>query len=392
MRDGGFVEARIFIVDDEPANVRILERLLAQEGYTDLVTMTDPRDVMTRYQESPPDLVLLDLLMPHVDGFEILRRIAEHAGPALRPPVIVLTADVTREARSRALSLGATDFVTKPFDHLEVLLRVRNLLARRALELDLLLRNQVLDERVRARTRELRKNLEVLRRTALQRQFLLDRLVSAQEEERARIAADIHDDTVQAMVAAGIRLELIARRLTDPAQRSEIELLRSTVADALARLRTLMFDLRPPALDRDGLAAALQQYLERSQETGGPAHEVVAHLREEPPPETRVLLFRIAQEALTNVRKHAHARHVRVAVTNEGEGIQLTVEDDGRGFDPERIGLPTPGHLGLTTMIERAAFADGWCRIDTSPGGGTTVTAWIPTGVKARRGRAPRTA
>ncbi len=378
MRDGGFAQARIFIVDDEPANVRILERLLGQEGYTDLVTFTDPREVMPRYEATPPDLVLLDLLMPHVDGIEILRWIAERPASELRPPVVVLTADVTREARERALASGAMDFVTKPFDHLEVLLRVRNLLARRALELDLSQRNQALERRVQARTRELQENVEQLRRSSQQHQLLLARLVAAQEDERARIAADIHDDTVQAMVAAGIRLELVARRLTDPAQRAEMELLRTTVADALTRLRTFLFELRPLTLDREGLAAALREHLERVCQADGPAYELQDNLRRKPPSEVRVTLFRIAQEAIANARRHGRPARLTVALAEEVDGIRMVVHDDGRGFDPERIETARPGHLGITAMTERASAAGGWCRLESTPGEGTLVTVWVP--------------
>ena len=376
MHDGVFAEARIFIVDDEPANVRILERLLKQEGYTDLVTFTDPHEVMPRYEETPPDIVLLDLLMPHVDGFEIMRRIAEHTGPATRPPVIVLTADATRQARERALAGGAMDFVTKPFDHLEVLLRVRNLLARHFLELDLWDHNRVLESRVAERTRELQDSLDRLRETSRERQDLARRLVTAQEEERRRIAADVHDGPVQAVVALGMRLELLARRLADPGERTEMERIRATLADALTGLRTLMVELRPLTLGRDGLEAALREHQTRMEATGGPVVSLIADLRSEPPADAQAVLFRIAQEALANVRKHAAASRVTVTLADDGEGARLCVRDDGRGFD--LASAAEPGHLGLATMHERATLAGGWCRFESEPGAGATVTAWIP--------------
>ena len=376
--DNGFPTARIFIVDDEAANVRILERLLSQEGYTDLVPITDPLQVTARYEATPPDLMLLDLQMPGLSGYQVLDWIGQRPGPELRPPVIVLTADVTREARERALAAGAIDFITKPFDHLEVLLRVRNLLTRRALELDLVRQNQLLEQRVRTRTQELEASVEQLRRSSEQRQLLLARLVAAQEDERARIAADIHDDTVQAMVAVGIRLELVARRLTDPAQRAEMELLRATVANALTRLRTLLFELRPLTLDREGLAAALREHLERASQPNGPAWELHSSLDREPPSEVRVTLFRIAQEAIANARRHGRPGRITVSLAAEGEGVQMVVHDDGRGFDPERIEPTRPGHLGISAMTERAAAAGGWCRLESAPGKGTLVTAWVP--------------
>ncbi len=376
MRDGSFVQARVFIVDDEPANVRILERLLKQEGFVNLVLMTDPRQFAAHHEAAPPDLVLLDLLMPHVSGFEILAWLAGRTEAAVRPPVLVLTADVTRETRERALAGGAMDFVTKPFDHLEVLLRVRNLLTRHFLELDLWDHNRVLESRVAERTRELQESFDRLRETSRERQDLARRLVTAQEEERRRIAADVHDGPVQTVVALGIRLELLARRLGDQNERAEMERLRATLSDALTGLRTLMFDLRPLVLDQDGLESALRQHLARMGAAGEPAVALVADLRSEPPAEARAVLFRIAQEALTNVRKHAAASQVTVTLADDGEGTRLSVRDDGRGFDLASAAVP--GHLGLATMHERATMAGGWCRFESAPGAGATVTAWVP--------------
>lgn len=376
MRDGSFIQARIFIVDDEPANVRILERLLAQEGFVNLVPMTDPREFAAHHEAAPPDLVLLDLLMPHVSGFEVLAWLAGRTEAAVRPPVLVLTADVTRETRERALAGGAMDFVTKPFDHLEVLLRVRNLLSRHFLELDLWDHNKLLESRVAERTRELQESLDRTRETSRQRQDLARRLVTAQEEERRRIAADVHDGPTQTIVALGIRLELLARRLADPEQRAEMARLRATTSDALTSLRTLMLDLRPVAPDPDGLEAALREHLARMQATGGPAVELVADLNVGAPPAASATLFRIAQEALANVRKHAAASQVIVTLADHEDGAMISIRDNGRGFDPSAAAMP--GHLGLVTIHERAEIAGGWCRIESAPGAGATVAAWVP--------------
>ncbi len=129
-----FANARILIVDDEPANARLLERILRGAGYTELVVLTDSREVEESVARLPPDLILLDLRMPYLDGFEVL----ELLQPLLTRgylPVLVLTADVTREARERALSHGARDFLTKPLDATEVALRVNNLVETRRLYL-----------------------------------------------------------------------------------------------------------------------------------------------------------------------------------------------------------------------------------------------------------------
>jgi signal transduction histidine kinase len=100
----------------------------------------------------------------------------------------------------------------------------------------------------------------------------------------------------------------------------------------------------------------------------------------------RALLYRIVQEAVVNARKHADATHVEVDVTSASEGVSVRVRDDGIGFTPDLGAIPEPGHLGLTTMVERAELAGGWARVDSSPGGGTVVECWLPLDVTGDRG------
>ena len=118
--------SRILIVDDEPANARLLEDLLQREGFQQVVATTDPQRVLGLVSAFAPDLILLDLMMPELDGYAILEQLARLAGPSSFLPVIVLTADPSRSARHRALGLGAKDFLTKPLDTFEVALRVWN--------------------------------------------------------------------------------------------------------------------------------------------------------------------------------------------------------------------------------------------------------------------------
>lgn len=158
---------RILIVDDEWANVRLLERLYATVGYTEVVGVTDPRRAIELDRVLSPDLVVLDLRMPHLDGFAVLRHLAQHTATGEIRPVIVLTADESVESRRKALLLGATEFLTKPFQPFDILLRTRNLLQMRNLHLQLQERNRGLEERVVARTRDLeRAQAEVLQRLA----------------------------------------------------------------------------------------------------------------------------------------------------------------------------------------------------------------------------------
>jgi len=156
---GDLNEARILIVDDELANVRLLERLLQQTGYRNLVTTTDPRQVRGLYDELHPDLILLDLMMPHLDGVAVMGELAIPAEAYV--PILVLTADVTMAAKQRALAAGAKDFLTKPFDRIEVLLRIKNLLDTRFLYLELERQNRSLEAIVAERTQRLLQSEKV---------------------------------------------------------------------------------------------------------------------------------------------------------------------------------------------------------------------------------------
>ena len=164
--------ARILIVDDQEANVQLLERILGRRGYTNLRRLTDSREVAAVYNEFRPDLLLLDLHMPHQDGFTVMDGLKALIPPGSFFPILVLTADITPEAKQRALSIGAKDFLTKPFDPIEVLLRIENLLETRFLHLALRDHNQMLEQRVGERTKELEEaHFEMLERLAVAAEF-----------------------------------------------------------------------------------------------------------------------------------------------------------------------------------------------------------------------------
>jgi PAS domain S-box-containing protein len=207
---------------------------------------------------------------------------------------------------------------------------------------------------------------------------LYARLLQAQEEERARIADDIHDDSIQAMTAVGIRLQTIMQRGPAGDREPDLRKLEETVAHAIRRLRYLLFELRPRVLDEEGLSAALHTFAMVMQEQTHTTVDVESRLVEEPPGETRLILYRIAQEALANVRKHAEAHRVSVTVEPSDGGYLVRIEDDGVGFDPASLEGSRPGHLGLTAMKERAEMSGGWCRVTSEPGRGTKVEFWMP--------------
>jgi signal transduction histidine kinase len=378
MTEEGLEGARLLVIDDEEANVRLLERILGASGFTDVRSSTDARQTLGLVETFHPDLLLLDLRMPHVNGFEVMQGLRDTLPLDEYFPILVLTADATDRTKRRALSAGANDFLTKPLDATEVVLRVRNLLRTRLLHVALQRQNDELEERVRARTEELSVAGDQLRATDTARRALLSRLVRAQEEERQRIAGEVHDDSVQIMTAVAMRLHLVRLKLTEPQELATIEKLERSVQEAIGRLRLLLFELRPPSLDRDGLASAIAEYGQQRLEDGRVIFRVDQSLVSEPPVEARTILYRVAQEALNNVNKHAQAGTVIISLTQRDGGIEISVRDDGVGFDAAHIAPPTPVHLGILSMSERAEMAGGTLEIESSPGIGTSLRCWVP--------------
>ncbi|MET7460836.1 PAS domain S-box protein [Nonomuraea sp. NPDC005501] len=210
-----------------------------------------------------------------------------------------------------------------------------------------------------------------------ERSRLLTHLVHAQEMERRRIAWDVHDDTIQSMVAVGMRLQLLADQLEGEHAVGALQL-NETVSAAVHRLRDLTFRLRPPGLDRDGLVEGLTSYLDQVVTGAGLTYTLRHELDREPPAETAITIFRICQEALNNVRKHAQAKAVTVSLASSGHGVLTRVADDGVGVsDPAGL-LAVPDHFGLIEMRERAEMAGGWWSIRGRPDDGTTVEFWVP--------------
>jgi putative two-component system response regulator len=164
--------ARILIIDDQPANTLLLEGILEEEDYQGYRSVTDSRKALPVFLEYQPDLILLDLQMPYLNGFDVMKQLRSRIQQDTFFPILVLTADINPETKRQALAEGATDFLTKPFDATEVILRIRNLLQTRALHLQLQNQNQILDKKVRERTIELEETqIEILERLALAAEY-----------------------------------------------------------------------------------------------------------------------------------------------------------------------------------------------------------------------------
>jgi two-component system NtrC family sensor kinase len=379
MRDD-LTDAKILIVDDQLANVRLLERLLTLEGYADVSTTTDSREVVERYRTFQPDLILLDLLMPHLDGVAVLAQLKSEGAANTFVPVIVLTADITPEARQRALAAGAHDFLTKPFDTLEATARIRNLLNARRLYLALEAQNRSLDQTVKERTERLLQSEKVA--------------------------------TMGALLAG------VAHELNNPlaALLGQTQLLRETVSDPVLVRRA---DKIGNAADRcvrivrNFLTLARQRKPERSEVAIPPvihgALELLAYeLRSEgvevtveiaeglprfsaDPHQLHQVLVNIMANAQHAMRRQPEPRGLTVGARHDAasQTIAVTIADTGPGMPPDvkaRIFEPffttkPPGEgtgLGLSLCRGIVEEHGGTIRVDSEPGQGTRFTIELP--------------
>jgi signal transduction histidine kinase len=216
--------------------------------------------------------------------------------------------------------------------------------------------------------------------TEARQRALSERLVEAQDDERARIAADVHDDSIQALAAVDLRLGALRNRLRDrsPEEAAGVETVMDAVHGASVRLRSLLFELETPVLDAslsDGLRDAAAQVFEDSDVAWSVEERGQAPL----PQQVRVSAYRIAREAMVNARKHARARSVTVTVDASYRGVEVSVVDDGRGAASTTSGPSTRRHSGVVAMRDRALASGGWWRSEAGPGGvGTAVSFFLP--------------
>jgi PAS domain S-box-containing protein len=193
-----------------------------------------------------------------------------------------------------------------------------------------------------------------------------ERLLRALEQDRKRIADDIHDDSLQAVTAASLRLQLLRHSLSDPSQLAVVSALEELLDLTMMRLRKLMFELRPAALEGSGIAAAVRELLEGLRGETGVAFELRARLERDPPAGRRTLLYRLVEEA------------VKGAATSDGIGvIRVDLEDDNQGWKV-RLAHDGAGTAGKGLLWERARLAGGWAQVEPSIGDEHRVQAWIP--------------
>jgi len=238
--------------------------------------------------------------------------------------------------------------------------------------------NARLESEVATRTQQILDANARLRQGDVQRRRLLRKLSQAQEEERKILANALHDDTVQILTAAMLRLDMLGHRESDPKVGADLRALSEQLVDAIKRCRHLLFVLRPPALDRDGLKAAVAELVQRAITESDIRSSLEFGCTAEPGEHVSTVVFRVLDEAIRNAQKHSKASALEIEISDRMHGIDVICRDDGEGFDPGDIDQARPGHLGLGSMRERVEIVGGTWELSSAAGHGTEIHFWVP--------------
>lgn len=219
-----------------------------------------------------------------------------------------------------------------------------------------------------------------LKEKELARQALLESLVRAQEEERRRLARELHDGAGQTLTSLLVRLKTLEKKESSSDLTPTLKGMEDIVSQIIEQIRRLSYRLRPAALEEFGLSTALETLMQETAKNSDLKVSCACNLENlKLPEEIEVTLYRITQEGLTNVLRHASAAEVRLELKSIKDGIQLCIEDDGIGFSPAHLpGEPGKRHLGLVSMRERAEMLGGTLDVYTAPQEGTTIRVFIP--------------
>ncbi|HXD69113.1 MAG TPA: response regulator [Gaiellales bacterium] len=372
---------RLLLVDPDEVAGRQLQRQLHEFGAGFEVAVAGRLSTaLAHLATSPTDSVLADLSLPDSNGLETLARL--RAGASSELPILVLAGREDEELALEALGAGASDYLLKG--------RASRDLVARAVQY------AIERERLLVAERESRRDAEAARSSALRtqraleasekrRRSLLGSMLRAEEAERQRIAVELHDDTVQVMVAALVGMDACQATIDRDDPGGAVESMaraRATLSEAVDRVRRMSFELRPPLLDAQGLGPAVTDLVDEVAAECDLERRVDVSLRRYSP-EIEILTYRTIRELMANVRKHARAQRVELDLHEERSAVVCTLTDDGVGFDANGIERATGRlgmrlHLGLDATIERVRVAGGTFSIESAAGGGTSVRFAIP--------------
>jgi signal transduction histidine kinase len=350
----------VLIVEDNPLTSKAF-RLALEQGGIRVLEAHDADTALTVATSARPDLLILDHVLPGARGLDLLALVRDRThNPGL--PALLVTGTSTAAERRGAGADSNVAVMIKPVEPSSLLLAVQERLERADAADLIAARNELA--------------------------ALSHRLVHAQEEERRVLARELHDELGQSLTSIKITLETSLKENRPP----DVPALRDEVDRLLTRVRALSLDLRPLMLDEVGLAPALAWHIERfHKQTGIGVDFEHAGLPQHFSPDIEIAAFRIIQEALTNVARHAGVRAARVHLEADERELRIAIEDDGRGFDPrgrQQTGAngeisPREPAIGLAGMRERAQLNGGRLEIVSSPGQGTRIRATLPRVHKA---------
>ncbi len=376
----GAAPTRLLLIEADQVAAHQLQRQLRDAGSGFAVATVGRLDEgLGHLAAVATDAILVDLALPDCHGLEALATLRAGAADL---PILVLAGSDDEETALRALGVGASDYLLKG--------RVSGDLVVRAVQY------AIERERLLVAERESRRDAEAARDNALRtqraletsekrRRALLGSMLRAEEAERQRIAVELHDDTIQVMVAALVGMDACQATIDrdDPGGALEsMARARATLAEAVDRVRRMSFELRPPLLDAQGLGSAVTDLVDEvAAECALESHVEVAVRRYAP--EIEILAYRTVRELIANVRKHARAKRLELRMHERSAALVCVLADDGVGFDSGRFDAPSGRrgmrlHLGLDATIERVRIAGGTFAIDSGTGGGTTVRFTVP--------------
>ncbi len=374
-----FQDYNILIVDDNPANLRVIVDYLQSYGFGIRVTRSG-KAALKRVQYSRPDIILLDILMPDMDGLETCRQLKANE-TTKDIPVIFMTSLTGMEDKVKGFEVGAVDYVTKPLHQEEMLARIKTHLRVQDLTVSLQEKNKQLEMSSRVEKERL---FEAVSQQRLQLRTLNQKLTAVQEAERKQLARELHDEMGQALTAISINLSAIAQALPSDCNPNINERLVETdllTNQTLEQIRELSFNLRPTTLDDLGLVPTLHWYINLYAKRVNIETEFeVIDLEERLSPEIETALYRIVQEALTNVARHAKATKVRLLLRRRMAVVVVFIEDNGQGFDMAEIinREIAEGGTGLVGMRERVILLGGKFNIQSALQQGTQLSIDIP--------------
>jgi signal transduction histidine kinase len=369
----------VLVLDDRPADRELLTTLLGYAGYNVLEAATGEEALEVARAERP-DLIITDILMPTMNGYEFVRELRSDPGIGSTPVVFCTANYAEGEVRRLAEACGVSHFISKPSEPETIIATVGEVLGLPVRPLREVAAPQFDHEQLRVQNDKLVQKIAELEYANEERRRLVAQVLSTQEEERRRIADDIHDGPIQGLTAATVWVKLISEQVEDATIADGLESLGQAISRTVEDLRQLLFALQPVELERQGLGVALQVCVEHVRMEHGLACELENQMTREPVGATAKLLYRAGQEALANAAKHAEASNAQLLLDqNDGEFL-LRARDDGKGFDPEHALRVRPGHLGLPALRERIEMAGGVFRLESRPGAGSTLEVRLPEG------------